>query len=719
MRVAFGEHQFDTESRTLQHEGRRIPIQSKAFDLLAYLIERRERVVSSDELLDALWPGLHVTPAALSTAVQKARRAVGDDGGHQTVLHTEHGRGFRFVAEVSAVPASVVTSLPPPNPDQASIAVLPFVNMSADPDQEYFSDGITEELIHTLTAIDGLRVVGRSSSFFFKGKDIDSREIGGTLGVSHLLEGSVRRSGTRIRITAQLVSTTDGFHVCSNSYDRELADIFEIQQEVAAAIARALRVELGVEVAKSVAGRTTDNLEAYTWFLRGTDLSHRANTVTLPGAREAFERAIELDPEYLPAYVGSAYASRLTLDWGTGPLDDTIVRAERRLREALALDPEYGPAHAELGAVLAYYGDWAGAEEAFKRGIELDPSGSAPLIKYGDALAIFQGRPQEGVVWMERAQVDPFDLESHGMYANALARAGRENEAESELRRILALDPTSSYTHFMLGEVDIMRNRYASAVRWWVQAFARDPKNVLLPFDMVTTLLDLGDAEGAARWAQLAERNGGSDGYVAGLARFAHALYRGDRIASESISRKLVETMHPIVEQQYLHVFAWLRVLQRADPARAIQVYEKCYPKLLEENPRVDGWNHAAAISLADWMRRSGDDARADLLLRQSLSVIEEKTDPYYGPATATAHLLLGEPDIALAALREVIDSGWRDGSWILERDPTYAPLWDHPEFQAMMAEVRADMVGQLAQLREMEKRGELTVIPRSEANLH
>jgi hypothetical protein len=235
---------------------------------------------------------------------------------------------------------------------------------------------------------------------------------------------------------------------------------------------------------------------------------------------------------------------------------------------------------------------------------------------------------------------------------------------------------------------------------------------------MVNTMLDLGDAEGAARWAQLAERNG-SGGYMAGLARFTHALYRGDQISSESISRQLVETMQPIVEEQYLHVLAWLRVLQRADPARAIQVYEKHYPKLLEEHPQVDGWNHAVAISLAEGMRRSGDDARADLLLQKSLAALRETTDPWYGPATATAHLLLGEPDLALAALREVIDSGWRRGSWILERDPIFAPLWDHPEFQAMMAELRADMAAQLAELREMEKRGELAATPRNEVSLH
>jgi TolB-like protein/Tfp pilus assembly protein PilF len=717
MRFAFGEYELEPESRTLRRRGERIPVEPKVLDLFVYLIEHRARVVSTDELLDALWPQVSVTPAALSRAVQKARRAVGDDGEHQAVLRTEHGYGFQFVAKVSVLQAPVATAPLSPNPDQPSIAVLPFVNMSEDLDQEYFSDGITEELIHTLAAIEGLRVVGRSSSFFFKGKDIDLRETGKTLGVSHLLEGSVRRSDTRLRITSQLISAADGFHLWSNSYDREMVEIFEIQEEVASSIARALRIELGVEVAKSVAIRTTEYPEAYTWFLRGTDLIRRANTTTLPNAREAFEKAIELDPKFLPAYVGSAYASRWILDWGAGSADDTLVRAESRLRQALALDPEYGPAHAEFGVILTYHGDWAGAEGSFKRGIELDLSGSAPF-KYGEALSTFMGRPQEGIIWMERAQIDPFDLESLAMYANALARAGREGEAESELRRILALDPTSSLTQFLLGELDFMRNRHASGVRWWVQAFAHDPKNVLLPFDMVTTFLDLGDAEAAARWVQLAERNG-SGGYLAELARFAHAMYRGDQISSESISRQLAATVQPIVEEQYLYVFAWLRVLQRADPARALQVYEKYYPKLLEENPQVDGWNHAVAIGLAEGMRHSGDDSRADLLLQRSLAVLENTTDPWYGPATAAAHLLLGELGIALAALREAVDSGWRRGSWILERDPIFAPLWDHPEFQTLMAELRADMSSQLAELREMEKRGELSAILRNEASLH
>jgi DNA-binding winged helix-turn-helix (wHTH) protein len=175
MLYAFGQYELDTSSRTLRHAGKRVEVQDRAFDVLAYLIEHREEFVSPEELLDALWPGVSVSPAAVSTALRKARQAVGDDGDQQAVLRTKQGRGFRFLAEVSVLPVPGMTSPPQPASDQASIAVLPFVNLSGDPEQEYFSDGVTEELIHSLTSIEGLRVVGRTSSFFFKGKDIERR----------------------------------------------------------------------------------------------------------------------------------------------------------------------------------------------------------------------------------------------------------------------------------------------------------------------------------------------------------------------------------------------------------------------------------------------------------------------------------------------------------------------------------------------------------------
>ena len=192
---------------------------------------------------------------------------------------------------------------------EKSIAVLPFVNMSADADQEYFSDGITEEILNTLVAIDELQVAGRTSSFTFKDrKDVDLKTIGQRLGVSNLLEGSVRKAGNKVRITAQLITAENGFHLWSETYDRELADIFEIQEEIASAIGEALQVELGLKVAQSLDRRHTDNTEAYQWYLRGVQLSGYDDIKNYKLAAEAYQKAITLDPNYVPPYVGYALA---------------------------------------------------------------------------------------------------------------------------------------------------------------------------------------------------------------------------------------------------------------------------------------------------------------------------------------------------------------------------------------------------------------------------
>ncbi|MFB3111479.1 MAG: tetratricopeptide repeat protein [Gemmatimonadales bacterium] len=745
MRFTFGEYQLDAEARALQQNGQRVHVEPKVFDLLVYLIEHRERVASPNELLDALWPGVSVTPAALSRAVEKARQAVGDDGEHQTVLRTEHGRGFRFVAEVSVAPppeaalptttrartrfaaatgvaalllvAVVAWFLNRPTADATparSIAVLPFVNLSGDPGQEYFSDGITEELVNTLTAIEGLRVVGRTSSFFFKGKDVDLRTIGETLGVSNILEGSVRRSRDRVRITAQLVSAADGFHLWSNSYDRELADIFEIQEEIAGAIADALEVELGFEITQSVARQTTDSLDAHRWLLRGRSFSYFYDVTNTKKALNAFEKAIELDPQYVPALVDSAQANLSLVDLGLGPVDDRLREAERRLDAAQTLDPDHGHLHATRGRLRIYRNDWAGVEEALQKAVELDPGNLYSQALWGTVLYANLGRPQEAVDLLQPfLRAHPLEWNFAIYYAEALAHAGRVEEAEGELRRIIEFDPAFSISYYYLGILDaFFRNQLAPGLRWWVTAFDRDPESVWLPVDAARLLLNLGDAASAERWVEFAERND-AGGSLGDHARFFLTLYRGNEAAAESISRRLAETVQRTAEgYQYLRDFAWLRQLQRTAPDLAMQVYGRLYPELLQDEPRVDAWNHAAAISLADGMRRSGDAATADSLLEKSLSVIMETTDPHYPPASATAYLLKGERDRALTALREAVDGGWRWDWWLLEREPIYEPLWDHPEFQAMMAEFKADMAAQLERVREMERNGELEPIP-------
>jgi tetratricopeptide (TPR) repeat protein len=291
----------------------------------------------------------------------------------------------------------------------------------------------------------------------------------------------------------------------------------------------------------------------------------------------------------------------------------------------------------------------------------------------------------------------------------ALAQTRRVEEAEKELQRAIGIDPTYSGNHLRLGEVNAhFRNQRALAIRSHIRAFELDSQSVHSPVMVALLLLDLGDVGSAERWVELAKRNSGG-GYIGNYARFSLAMYRRDEVSAEAISRELAETAQRIyVGYQYTGDLAWLRQLHAADPQLAMEAYKRLAPELLQEERRVGAWNHGAAISLADSMLRSGDAVTANSLLEKSLSVISQTTDRYYPPARATAYLLQGDTHRALAALREAVEEGWRHGWWLLEREPIYEPLWELPEFQSLMAEVRADMAAQLARVREMERRGEL-----------
>ncbi len=329
------------------------------------------------------------------------------------------------------------------------IAVLPFANLSADPDQEYFCDGMAEEILNALAHIRGLRVVARTSSFAFKGRAEDVREIGAQLDVATLLEGSVRKSGNQLRITAQLIKVADGSHLWSERYDRRLEDVFAIQEEIALAIVEKLRVHLLEPERAAIERRHTENLDAYSAYLRG---QHYWNTFTPVGfarSRASFEEAIGIDPNFAPALAGLGMWYVSQAFWADYPAEEAWLKASAVTERALSSDPDYWAAHTICGNVRAFFERrWVEAEESLRRGVLYGPSQAQ--AHFNLSALLFARRRWDEVVEESRValRLDPLSPPNCAWNAIWLNVAGCKDEAAAELAKIVAIDPNHWLPHF-------------------------------------------------------------------------------------------------------------------------------------------------------------------------------------------------------------------------------------------------------------------------------
>ena len=345
---------------------------------------------------------------------------------------------------------------------EPSVAVLPFVNLSSDPEQDYFSDGLAEQVLDLLARVPELRVIARTSSFSFRGKDADIAAIAQKLNVSHVLEGSVRKSGNRLRITAQLIRADDSSHLWSQSYDRELTDIFAIQDEIATAVVQQLELKLldgGLP-----ARRTTHSPEAYQAYLRGLYLDTRRGAADLQAARASYERALELDPRFAPAWAGLArmhVRSAMELD-----ADDDWERARDAANHTLEIDPDNAEGHAALAWVRSYHDwDWAGAKASADRALEIEPGNARIASTAGMVYFYIFGDQQRGLELMRRAvSLDPVRLAGHNNLGWSLMRTGQLDEswASFETARTLSVDP--SWTEGPFGLLLLLQGDAAAAL---------------------------------------------------------------------------------------------------------------------------------------------------------------------------------------------------------------------------------------------------------------
>jgi len=335
---------------------------------------------------------------------------------------------------------------------QPSIAVLPFTNLSADKEQEYFCDGMAEEIINALTQLEGLRVVARTSSFSFRGKEIDIREIGRKLNVENLLEGSVRKAGNRVRITAQLINVADGYHLWSDKYDRNIEDIFAIQDEISLAIVDRLKVKLLKEEKAKLVKRFTENQEAYNLYLKGRYFWNRRYEGGLQKGIEFFQQAIEKDPLYALAYVGMADCYILLGHFGWLPPKEAYPRARTAAEKALEIDDKFAEAHTSMGWIRTFYDwDWVGAEEEFKRALNLNPNYATGYEWYAVSLAPMERLDEASILLKRALELDPLSLMISTVVGLGLYWARQYDEALDQYRRTLEMDPNFSLAYLFQG----------------------------------------------------------------------------------------------------------------------------------------------------------------------------------------------------------------------------------------------------------------------------
>jgi TolB-like protein len=358
-----------------------------------------------------------------------------------------------------------------------SIAVLPFADMSPQHDQEFFCDGIAEELINALTHIQEIHVVARTSAFSFKNMNTDIREIGRKLNVEHILEGSVRKSENRVRITAQLVKVTDGYHLWSEKYERDMEDIFAIQDEISIAIVDNLRIKLLREEKAAILKRHTDNLEAYNLYLKGIYFLRKYTVEGFENAIVYFERSLKMDPNYAVAYYGQAEVFYAITYWGNIAPNQAYPKARICTKKALEIDPSLAEAHAGLGLVNAFYDwDWDPAEKELKEAIRLNPNSAIIHMSYSWYLSLVE-RHDEAIMRAKRAQeLDPLSGLIGAHVGLACIWASRYDKAIDELQMILAITPDFYLAHYYLGLAFRAKSMFDQAIFEFEKAVVLGPK---------------------------------------------------------------------------------------------------------------------------------------------------------------------------------------------------------------------------------------------------
>lgn len=515
----FGPFRLDTGEHRLLRDGVDVPLQLKAFETLCILVERAGRLLTKDDLLRQVWPDTMVEENNLNKNISLLRKALGERAAGQSYIETVPRVGYRFVVPVEQVsaggPVLVISHEPAPAPPRRkSVAVLYFENLSGDCEDEYFRDGITEDVITELEKIRGLRLFPRSAVLAFRDKPAPITQVGEQLCADFVLEGSIRRAGDRLRITARLSETPTGHSVWAERYDRRLEDVFAIQDEIAQSIAMALRVVLTEQEKYAIEKIPTSNIQAYDYYLRGRQFFYQLRRQGLEFARQMFARAIDIDPEYARAYAGVADCCSFLYMWFQAH-DENLAEALTASRRAVELDSDSPVTHASLGLAEYLSRNYEEARREFETALGLCTELFEAYYFYGRS-CFAQGQFEKAaILFAQASRANPSDYQApslRGLCFRALGRPAEAIETFQEcLRKVehhLQLHPDDVRAVYLGSGALHGLGENARALEWAERALSMDPEEAAVLYNVACTYAVLNETDKALNCLEKAFRLG-------------------------------------------------------------------------------------------------------------------------------------------------------------------------------------------------------------------
>jgi len=597
---------------------------------------------------------------------------------------------------------------PPAEIERQSIAVLPFDNRSRLEEDEFFVEGIHDDLLTNLARIGSLKVISRTSVGKYKDTEKTIPEIAGELGVATVMEGAVQRSGNTVRINVQLIDAQTDEHLWAEIFDRELTadNLFAIQSEISNEIAKALQATLSTEEQERLNERPTDNLAAYNAYLRGRQLMARRNSQDVDQAASEFQRAVELDPEFALAWVGVSETATLQSQYSDLNLAEAHERQQMAAEKALALDDGLGEAYLGRAELLAFYQRDEEADAAYRKAIELSPGYATAYHWYANFLSKSPHRLGESVdLLLQALELDPLSSIIQTTLSAHYQQMGRYEEAEQVLDRLAQMDPDFVNAYTQRAELAAARGHIDEQIRWLWKSAEADPGRLTFYIPLMWAYVDIGDIEPLeeikSRMAAINDQHA-----LLGVADLVSSVYAGNFEAALESGRWAYERMG--APPFFNTFFGYLNFAKRDYPA-ALEAFETAIPGLFDRTQ----WSTTVAGRPDDgcvvgWiMERAGDAKVGAELVRISLDYMEQDLPRYVRHADRywidVCYLATGQPDKALAAIEERLDDRHYDGWFWLRKLPVYEPLWGDPRFEAAMQKVQDEMAVQRANLAQSE----------------